>query len=94
MKKNIGLSLLLILLIAASSGFAQAKSWELDKAHANIYFGVDHIFTKSRGHFDNFSGKYSGCSFLVENFRDTTRHVCYNNKHECNMSKTRSPIFS
>ncbi len=59
MKKIIGLSLLLILLIAASTGFAQAKSWELDKAHANIYFGVDHIFTKIRGHFDDFSAKIS-----------------------------------
>ncbi len=59
MKKIIGLSLLLILLIAASTGFAQAKSWELDKAHANIYFGVDHIFTKIRGHFDYFSAKIS-----------------------------------
>lgn len=59
MKKIIGFSLLLILLIAASSGFAQAKSWELDKDHANIYFGVDHIFTKIRGHFDDFSAKIS-----------------------------------
>lgn len=59
MKKIIGLSLLLILLIAASSGFAQAKSWELDKDHANIYFGVDHIFSKIRGHFDDFSAKIS-----------------------------------
>ncbi len=59
MKKIIGLSLLLILLIAAGSGFAQAKSWELDKDHANIYFGVDHIFTKIRGHFDDFSAKIS-----------------------------------
>ena len=59
MKKIIGLSLLLILLIAASSGFAQAKSWELDKDHANIYFGVDHIFSKIRGHFDEFSAKIS-----------------------------------
>ena len=59
MKKVTGLSLLLILLIAAGSGFAQAKSWELDKDHANIYFGVDHIFPKIRGHFDDFSAKIS-----------------------------------
>ncbi len=39
-------------------------------------------------------GKYSSCYFLMENYRDTTCHVCYNNKHECNMSKTRPPISS
>lgn len=55
MKKNIVLSLLLTLLLVAHNSFAKAPSWELDKAHANIYFGVDHIFMKVRGHFDDFS---------------------------------------
>jgi polyisoprenoid-binding protein YceI len=44
-------------LISTHTGLALAKSWELDKAHANIYFGVDHIFTQIRGHFDDFSAK-------------------------------------
>lgn len=57
MKKIIGLSLLLLVSISAHTSFAQAKSWELDKPHANIYFGVDHIFTQVRGHFDEFSAK-------------------------------------
>jgi len=57
MKKIIGLSLLLLFFISAHTSLALAKSWELDKAHANIYFGVDHIFTQIRGHFDEFSAK-------------------------------------
>lgn len=57
MKKIIGLSFLLVFFIFAHTSFVQAKSWEPDKAHANIYFGVDHIFTQIRGHFDDFSAK-------------------------------------
>ena len=57
MKKIIGLSFLLLFFIFTHTSFAQARSWELDKAHANIYFGVDHIFTQIRGHFDEFSAK-------------------------------------
>ena len=55
MKKNIVLSLLLTLLLVAHNSLAKAPSWELDKAHTNIYFGVDHIFMEVRGHFDDFS---------------------------------------
>jgi len=57
MNKIIGVSLFMILLITSNSGFAQATSWELDKPHANIYFEVNHIFTKIRGRFDEFSAK-------------------------------------
>jgi polyisoprenoid-binding protein YceI len=57
MNKIIGVSLFMILFITSNSGFARATSWELDKAHANIYFEVDHIFTQIRGCFDNFSAK-------------------------------------
>ncbi len=55
MKKRISIAFLLILFIAANNSFARAASWELDKAHANIYFSVEHIFTKIRGHFEDFS---------------------------------------
>ena len=73
MKKNIVLSLLLTLLLVAHDGLAKAPSWELDKAHASIYFGVDHIFMKVRGHFDDFSAAINfdpedlaGSSFFFE----------------------------
>ncbi len=33
---------------------AAAPSWMLDKAHSNIYFSVDHIFSKTNGHFKEF----------------------------------------
>jgi polyisoprenoid-binding protein YceI len=57
MNKIFGLSLLLMFFISANSVSAQAKSWELDDAHANIYFSIDHIFAKIHGRFDDFSAK-------------------------------------
>ena len=35
---------------------AESRSGEIDKAHSNFYFSVDHIFSKVRG----FLGDYSG----------------------------------
>ncbi len=45
----------LVLIVTGSSAFAAARSWEVDKAHSNIYFGVDHIFSKVNGLFNEFS---------------------------------------
>jgi polyisoprenoid-binding protein YceI len=45
----------LFLTITASSVSAAARSWDLDTAHSNIYFGVTHIFSKVNGLFNNFS---------------------------------------
>lgn len=36
---------------------AAVKGWELDKAHTNFYFSVDHIYSKIRGHFNEYSGE-------------------------------------
>lgn len=36
---------------------AAARSWQLDPAHSGFYFTVDHIFSKVRGHFGEFSGE-------------------------------------
>lgn len=36
-----------------------ARDWKMDRAHSNIYFSVDHIFSKVRGHFDEFSAQVS-----------------------------------
>jgi len=47
--------LVLALLLSASTAFGAAASWQLDKAHSNIYFGVDHIFSEVKGMFNEFT---------------------------------------
>ncbi|MBT8361474.1 MAG: YceI family protein [Deltaproteobacteria bacterium] len=49
----VGLSILFVFL-AGQSAHSAARSWDLDKAHSNIYFSIEHIFSKVRGHFDDF----------------------------------------
>ena len=49
--------LLLLAVFLAQSAFAAARDWELDSAHSNIYFSVDHIFSKIQGHFNAFTAK-------------------------------------
>lgn len=41
-------------IIGATSALSAAPSWNLDKAHSNVYFSVDHIFSKVHGHFNEF----------------------------------------
>ena len=41
--------------VLATAASGAAKTWNLDKAHANIYFSVDHIFSKVNGHFNEFT---------------------------------------
>ena len=56
MKKLQLLGLTLILSFAfTSSASGAARSWDLDGAHSNIYFSVDHIFSKVNGHFNEFN---------------------------------------
>ena len=58
MKKSGFLVLFLILLTpGAEHLLAAERSWEIDKAHSNFYFGVDHIFSKVHGHFNDYSGE-------------------------------------
>ena len=45
--------LALTVLIGTQSAFGAARSWDLDKAHSNVYFTVDHIFSKTNGHFND-----------------------------------------
>ena len=45
----------IVLLIGATSAFSAAQSWNLDTAHSNVYFSVDHIFSKVNGHFNEFT---------------------------------------
>lgn len=57
MKRFLFLTIALLLLVPGwKMAQAEARSWELDKNHSNFYFEVDHIFSKVRGHFKDFSG--------------------------------------
>ncbi len=51
------LTILLVLCSASSALSAEVRSWELDKAHTNFYFTIDHIFSKVRGQFNDYSGE-------------------------------------
>lgn len=48
---------IMVLTIAAPAALASSRTWEVDKAHSNIYFSVDHIFSKVRGHFNEFEAE-------------------------------------
>lgn len=49
--------LLMILLCSAQPVMAAARVWDLDEAHSNFYFQIDHIYSKVRGHFNDFTGE-------------------------------------
>ena len=56
--KTIVTSLLtLVIVLSTSLVFGAVRSWDVDKAHSAIYFTVDHIFSKTRGHFNEFDIK-------------------------------------
>mgnify|MGYP001056375542 FL=1 len=40
----------------AVSAHAAAPSWSVDKAHSNIYFGIQHIYSTVKGVFNDFTG--------------------------------------
>ena len=48
---------LLFCIISSQSVMAAVKSWELDKAHTNFYFTIDHIYSKIRGNFNEYTGE-------------------------------------
>lgn len=45
----------ILLFSTVSISFSEVRPWDLDKAHSNIYFSVDHIFSKVNGNFNEFS---------------------------------------
>lgn len=57
MKRIVVFALLLTLFAGVQNGFAKATAWELDEPHAYVYFTVEHIFSKVRGHFEDFSAE-------------------------------------
>lgn len=63
------ITIALVLLLLGTSASAAARSWELDKAHSNIYFGVDHIFSKIYGLFNEFTLE---TSFDPENLEESS----------------------
>ena len=45
------------LVLAGQTVQAAARGWEVDKAHSNFYFRIDHIFSKVAGNFNDFSSE-------------------------------------
>ena len=50
----VGLSILFVF-FAGQSAHSAVRSWDVDKAHSNIYFSIEHIFSKVHGHFNDFT---------------------------------------
>ncbi len=58
MKRLSVVSLALFFVIVSSQPLLAAiRSWELDKAHTNFYFEVDHVYSKIRGQFNEYAGE-------------------------------------
>ncbi len=47
-----------LLIFTADHASAEAPEWKFDTAHSRLYFDIDHIFVKVRGHFSDYSGKF------------------------------------
>ena len=56
MKRSIRLIVALFVFLFASQALAAAPKWELDPAHSGIYFGIQHIYSETRGYFEEFEG--------------------------------------
>jgi polyisoprenoid-binding protein YceI len=50
-------SIICVSLLFAAQSQAGARTWEIDTAHSNFYFSVDHIFSKVHGFFGDYSGE-------------------------------------
>ena len=58
MKKIFQYMFIISLLFGVSSmAYADASKWKIDPAHAGIYFSIDHIFSKVKGHFNDFDAE-------------------------------------
>ncbi len=51
------MTILLLLLVLISPAHAAGPEWKLDPSHAGIYFEIDHIYSATRGYFEDFEGK-------------------------------------
>ncbi len=57
MKRLIYTIITIVLLFVGQTAQGAVRSWELDKAHSNFYFGIGHIFSVVQGHFTDYSGE-------------------------------------
>ncbi len=48
---------LFCLVLAGQTVHAAVRGWEVDKAHSNFYFRIDHIYSKVNGKFNDFSAE-------------------------------------
>lgn len=46
----------MIAVLLAAPVWAAAPQWELDPAHSGVYFSVQHIYSTTRGYFEDFTG--------------------------------------
>jgi polyisoprenoid-binding protein YceI len=44
------------MLFIGTNSMAAAPQWKIDPPHSNIYFGIQHIYSKVKGHFNAFEG--------------------------------------
>ena len=56
MKTSIRLFVALFVFLFAAQAQAAAPKWELDPAHSGIFFGIKHIYSETRGYFEEFEG--------------------------------------
>lgn len=51
------LTVFCVSLIFTVQSYAGSRTWDIDKAHSNFYFSVDHIFSKVHGFFGDYAGE-------------------------------------
>ena len=57
MKKTVFLSAAMaFMLFLGTNSMAAAPQWQIDPPHSNIYFGIHHIYSTVKGHFNDFKG--------------------------------------
>ena len=57
MKKSVYLGFVAaFILLVGTNGMAAAPQWKIDPPHSNIYFGIHHIYSTVKGHFNEFEG--------------------------------------
>ena len=58
MKRLSVLAIVLFFLLASAADLSAAvRTWEIDPVHSNFYFTIDHVYSKVRGRFSEFSGE-------------------------------------
>lgn len=66
MKKLSVILAFLFSLITIQTANSATTAWDLDKAHSNFFFSVDHIYSKVQGYFTDFSGEVHFAPDMLE----------------------------